>query len=281
LFYTKFERLRYDRLHVQQRIFNVTAIDLIAIIGALAWAPPVISWLKALLTRPLIRVITQPTPEIGYTPNGPIFNLRLALTATHRDVVITGMRVQIAHESGEQREFSWRGITQRMATMDNPQMGSIQFEKRLDVLAMKVTTKEVEERFVRFQDLDFLGKKAELNAAAMKRLAHCRQTAAMIDPAFTQSTEVVDLNNFVRESICWKAGTYKIKFLIESPDSFSIVDDEYSFALTPHHIQQLSSNLNHLARSYELEVLPKVGDEAAPPINWNWVYPEMKSTLVR
>lgn len=125
--------------------------DLAAVIGALAWIPPIFVAVRAWITRPEIRVITQPAPEVGFTTLGPILNLRIALTVTHKDIVITGIRLKVTHESGEESVFSWRGIVQRMGTMNYPQVGAVPFEKESNVLAMKVSQKDVEERFIRFQ----------------------------------------------------------------------------------------------------------------------------------
>ena len=101
------------------------------------------------------------------------------LTVTHKDIVITGIRLKITHESAEQMSLSWRGIVQRMGTMNYPQVGAVPFEKELNVLAMKVSLKDVEERFIRFQNVDFLQHKAELEAITLKTMAHLHQTQSL------------------------------------------------------------------------------------------------------
>jgi len=254
----------------------VTFTELAAIIGALAWIPPIIVAVRSWMTKPKIRVITQPSPEIGFTTLGPILNLRVALTVTHKDIVITGIRLSVTHESGEQATFSWRGIVQRMGTMNYPQVGAVPFEKELNVLAMKVSLKDVEERFIRFQDLSYLQRKGELDAISIKKLAYLRQSGSFNGPAFLKSQEMADVYSFIRQSFAWKPGGYRLQVQLESPDAFTVLDDEYFFTLSPLEVQNLSDNLHHIEQYFANEVLPAKEGEQVATIPWRWVYPDMQ-----
>jgi hypothetical protein len=250
--------------------------DLAAIVGALAWIPPIFIAVRGWLTRPQVRVITQPSPEIGFTTLGPILNLRIALTVTHKDVVITGIRLIMTHESGEKMYFSWRGIVQRMGTINYPQIGAVPFEKESQVLAMKVSIQNIEERFIRFQNLEYLQHKTDLDATVLKKLSHLHRSKTEIDQRFLQSSEMLDVFSFIQQSFGWKPGSYRLRIELESPDVFSVIDDEYSFSLSPLHVQNLSGNLKQMEQYYANEILPAVPDEPKALITWNWVYPEMQ-----
>ena len=250
--------------------------DLAAIVGALAWVPPIFVGMRAWITRPEIRIITQPAPEIGFTAFGPILNLRIALTVRHKDIVITGVRLQVTHESGEESVFSWRGIVQRMGTFNYPQIGAVPFEKESNVLTMKVSPKDVEERFIRFQNLDFLEKKLMLDGVSLKRMAYLRKSETFDGPSFLKSQEMTDVYSFIKQSFSWKPGSYHVKVILESPDAFVVLDAEYAFTLSPLQIQNLSDNLNHIEAYFANEVLPMKEGEQRVPINWNWAYPDMQ-----
>ena len=250
--------------------------DFAAVVGALAWIPPIFVAVRAWMTKPQIRVITQPSPELGFTALGPILNLRVALTVTHKDIVITGIRLLLTHESGEQTFFSWRGITQRMGTMNYPQVGAVPFEKELNVLAMKVSQKDVEERFIRFQSLEFLERKAALDAISLKRLAHLRQTEPFDAQAFLKCEEMADVYAHIRQSFSWKPGSYRLQVLLESPDAFLVVDNEYAFNLSPLQVQNLTDNLLYVEQFFANEVVPRKADEQLTQIPWRWVYPDMQ-----
>lgn len=250
--------------------------DLAAVVGALAWIPPIFVAVRAWITRPEIRVITQPAPEIGFTTLGPILNLRIALTVTHKDIVITGIRLQVTHESGEESIFSWRGIVQRMGTMNYPQVGAVPFEKESNVLAMKISQKDVEERFIRFQNLEYLKQKAAFDGTSLKRLAYLRKSDSFDAPSFLKGQEMTDLYSFIRQSFSWKPGGYRVKVLLESPDAFAVLDDEYTFTLSPLQVQNLSDNLNHIEQYFADEVVPAKEGEQRTQIAWSWAYPDMQ-----
>lgn len=259
----------------------MTATDLAALVGALAWAPPIISAIRSWLTTPTLRIITQPTPETGYTSLGPILNLRLAFTVKHQDIVITGIKLKLLHESGEELTFAWRGIIQRMGQFNYPQMGMVPFEKELNVLAMKVAQKDIEERFIRFQALSFLEKKARLEAIANKKLAWHRQNDTLNVAEFMKNQEMMDIYENARQSFNWKPGNYRLSILIDSPDSFKLHGNEYEFTVSALQTQELSSNLNQIEKSYLHEINPPKGQSeegkqvSEDEVNWKWVYPDM------
>ncbi|MES2365846.1 MAG: hypothetical protein V4563_08145 [Pseudomonadota bacterium] len=254
----------------------MSLLDLAAVVGALAWIPPIFVAVRAWHTRPEIRVITQPAPEIGFTTLGPILNLRVALTVTHKDIVITGIRLNVTHESGEQSFFSWRGIVQRMGTMNYPQLGAVPFEKELNVLAMKVSQKDVEERFIRFQNLEFLEQKTVLEGTSLKKLAYLRAAPPFDGQSFLKSQEMNEIYSYIKQAFSWKPGGYRVKILLESPDAFTVLDDEYMFTLSPLQVQNLSDNLNRIEQSFANEILPGIEGEQPAQIAWAWVYPEMQ-----
>jgi hypothetical protein len=254
----------------------VSFTDLAAVVGALAWIPPIFVGIRAWITRPEIRIITQPAPEIGFTTFGPILNIRIALTVRHKDIVITGVRLQVRHESGEESVFSWRGIVQRMGTFNYPQIGAVPFEKESSVLAMKVSPKDVEERFIRFQNLEYLEQKLVLDGVSLKKLAYLRKSDSFDGPSFLKSSEMADVYSYIRQSFSWKPGSYRVKVMLDSPDAFVVIDDEYAFTLSPLQTQNLSDNLNYIEQYFANEVLPMEEGEQRAPINWSWAYPDMQ-----
>lgn len=254
----------------------VSFTDLAAVIGALAWLPPIFIVIRSWVTKPTIRVITQPAPEVGFTAVGPIINLRVALTVTHKDIVITAIRLRVIHESGEESFFAWRGIVQRMGTFNYPQIGAVPFEKESGVLALKVSLKDIEERFIRFQNIEYLEQKAELDTLSVKKLAYLRQAPTFDAKEFLKGQEMNDVYSFIRQSFSWKPGGYRMQVLLESPDAFTTLDDEYTFTLSPLQVKNLSDNLRHIEQSYLNELVPRLPDAPESQISWNWVYPEMQ-----
>lgn len=254
----------------------MTSTDWIAIVGALAWLPPIIAALKAWLTRPEVRIITQPAPEIGFTTYGPICNMRLAFSVKNKDLVVTGLKIVIVHESGESRTFYWRGITQKIGQMHYPEVGPVPFEKELNVLAMKLVERDIEERFIRFQELAFLNAKSKVEKRATKKIAYLKQQGTLDMATFLKSEEMADVFLCVKQAFSWKAGNYKLRFEIESPESFSVSDDKYEFSLTPVDIEHLQQNIGTIEESYARELTSSREEDKPSPIVWNWSYPDLR-----
>ncbi len=76
-------------------------IDWIAILGALAWTPHLLSYIRSLLTKPEIQIITPRTVSLGFTSYGSIFNLNLAFSVKNKDIVISSISIRLKHESGD------------------------------------------------------------------------------------------------------------------------------------------------------------------------------------
>lgn len=254
----------------------MTTTDWIAIVGALAWLPPIVGAVRQWLTKPEVRIITQPAPEIGFTTFGPICNMRLAFSVKNKDLVVTGLKLTITHESGESRIFEWRGITQKMGQMNYPEIGPVPIEKELNVLAMKLVERDIEERFVRFQESAFLQGKAIIEKRASKKLTYLKQQGVLDRDTFLKSEEMADVYSCVRQGFSWKAGNYTVRFVLESPERFEVSDDRYEFSLTPIDIEHLEENKKSIERSYANEINPPNGGEKPEPLTWNWSYPDMR-----
>jgi len=254
----------------------MTIMDWVAVIGALAWSPSVIKYIKDAVTKPEIRIITQPTAEVGLTSLGSIFNLRMALTVKNRDLVLTGIQVHIRHESGETREFQWQGIVQKMGQMNYPQVGAVPFEKESGVLAIKVLQQNIEERFIRFQEISFINSKFALEQAALKKLAYLRQHGEVDYSAFLRGEEMSELYRYIRQSTVWKQGRYTVSFELSSPERFNVVNNEYEFHLSPVDAEALEGNKNFIETAYVQDYVPAAVGETRPAIPWVWRYPPLK-----
>ena len=53
-------------------------MDWVAILGALAWSPHLLKTIQNYFKKPVVQLITQKNPEIGFTTLGPILNWQIA-----------------------------------------------------------------------------------------------------------------------------------------------------------------------------------------------------------
>lgn len=249
-------------------------IDWVAVFGALAWLPHLIRFGYHFFTRPKLRIITGVAPELGFTTYGPILNMRLAFVVEHKDLVVSGMRIRIRHESGGEHVFVWQGLTQTLGTLSNPQVGNMPFQKEFNVLALKAKVTDVEERFVRFQSVEFLSGKQPIEAKASSRIMYLQRQGKEMDlEAFLGSDEMTDLYAYTKRAFGWKQGTYSMKFEVESPQSFKIVGHAYEFSLTQVDVEELEKNSAQVERDYRERFIPRKEEE--PALVWMWRYPRL------
>jgi hypothetical protein len=245
-------------------------IDRLAILGALAWVPHLVGMVKDWLAKSKVRVITQRQVEIGFTTFGSIFNLRLAFSVENKDIVISEIKIRLIHESGEERIFEWQGITQHMGKMTLPGAQSMPFEKEQSVLAIKLNQKDIEERFVRFQEPAFLNKQLEFASKAAKKLSYLKAEDRYDAESFLREPEMIDLYNFNKHAFSWKSGNYKVAIEMQSPEEFDLVDNIRVFNLSPLDIEKLEKNKDFLEQDYKRIVLNE-----EEKVVWQWCNPTL------
>ena len=248
-------------------------IDWLAILGALAWTPHLLNLLRDWLTKSKVRVITQREVELGFTTYGPIFNIRLAFSVENKDIVISDLKIRLTHESGEERVFEWQGITQHMGKMTLPDSSAMPFEKEQSVLAIKLNQKDIEERFVKFQDPAYLATQREYASKAAKKMAYLKAEEKYKPEAFLRESEMTDLYSFNKHAFSWKSGKYTASIEMQSPEQFDLVDNVRVFDLTPLDIEKMEKNKDLLELDYKRIIAG--GEEK---ITWQWCNPALTKT---
>ncbi|OEF08656.1 hypothetical protein [Vibrio genomosp. F10] len=248
-------------------------IDWIAVLGALAWLPHVIALIRNYFTKPEVRIITQKHAELGFTTFGPIFNMRVAFAVKNRDLVVSNFRIKVIHESGEEKTYEWQGLKTQVLEMHTND-GTIPYEKKNSVLAIKLNQKDVEERIIQCQEISYIAGKKAIEDVAIKRLSFDR-TQDDYDPIkFVTCQESIDVYNYIKHAFSWKSGKYKVVFEIESPEEFTLVDNEYEFSLLPIDIEELEKNKSNIEQEYINAFVPN-DHEKYKKIFWNWRNPSL------
>ena len=249
-------------------------IDLIAILGALAWLPHLISLARYWFTRPEVTIITPKSAQLGFTNFGPIFNVPIAFAVKNHDIVISNFRVSIIHESGEERFYEWQGLMQHMGKIQTNE-GPIPYDKENSVLAIKLSQKEVEERFVRFQEMSFVADKHCLEDKVIKRLSYARDQKGYELLNFIDCQEFTEVYSYIKQSFSWRPGKYKVIFDLSSSEEFSLVDNKYEFTLTPIDIEELERNKDSIRQSC-INTFVTGDSPDYKNISWNWRYPSIR-----
>ncbi len=246
--------------------------------GGSIWLPHLIKLIRDVFRRPEIRIIAHQIPQIGYTSFGPIINEAIAFSVRHRDIVISSIKIRLKHESGEEKILSWQGITQRLGQLTAPEGGSIAWDKELSALAIKITEKEVEEKFIRFQEEAYYTKREQYDSEIAKKLSYLSEKGKYDADEFLESEEMTRLYSFIKQWFNWKQGKYTLTFEIDSPEKFRLKDNLYKFTLNPLNIEQLESNKDLIQLSYEDLLKSSIEGYKPHNINWNWVNPKLEKS---
>ncbi|MCD1212891.1 hypothetical protein B4946_16295 [Vibrio cholerae] len=251
---------------------SVNFIDGIAVLGALAWTPHLVSIVKNHYTKPKVRIITSRTAEVGFTSLGPILNLHLAFSVERKDIVVSDLKIRLKHCSGEERVFAWQGIKQNVGKMTTADAGSVPFEKEQSVLAIKLNQAHIEERFIRFQDIGFLSTKRDYENKAIKRVTYLKSESKYDPESFLRDQEMKELYNFNKHAFPWKEGQYTVTIEVQSPEKFVLNDNVLVFSLSAIDIEELAKNKDVLEADYKRQVM---GHVEGQDIVWQWRNPAL------
>lgn len=257
---------------------NVTVYEIAAVIGAFAWVPTLIKLFRRWFSIPTIRIITQRNIEIGFTSFGPIANLHLAFAVQGRDIVVSNIKMTLEHETHEKRQFSWQGIVQHLGRISNPGTAQIPYDKEQSVLAIKLHERDIDERFIRFQEDLFIANKLPIEEKAAKKLVYLATTQKHIPEDFLESEEIGELSSFIAHSFSWKKGRYAVTFQMYSPQRFRLINNTYSFELNELDIEALEKNKDQMKGELENQIWQGNSDRGKNEIRWNWRFPNLRGT---
>lgn len=253
---------------------EMTATDWAAIIGALAWLPQIVGWVRDYFAKPKLAFFPTPNPEIGFSSYGVLVNLQCAISTSVTDAVIERMEVELVHEKGQRLVLPWQGIHETIDEIEMP-TGEIERRRRQGkALAMKVTVEELAEKTIMFQDVQFQNSTNEVFRAVENRRDRLaatepeEQRAAML----IKSDEFTNLSAMARAGLSWQVGEYTATFRIGTAEVTKPFEFRYRFRLDETDIARLRENVDYLVALISHSFAP-VGE--APAKTWNWRYPKM------
>lgn len=258
---------------------NETAAGIAAFVGAAAWLPQIGTWVYKRLKRPTLTIMPHKSPEIGYTPLGPIFNLSLALAVDKEDTLVTRLGVILTHASGQEKVFSWQGMSETFTSLrDKLGVQQATLEKDQDAIALKVSTVGLIEKKFRFQEDRFNDAFSPMIKTANEHLRYLRESKGNEHPsAFLQSEPYHKLVSAVSELFWWQAGKYRIVFTAECSGKVKLKQAALHFSLTQAEIDDLRENLNKVTVSFENSVRIEEPEYGIKEVAYAWKYPHLES----
>ncbi|MEN6372704.1 MAG: hypothetical protein ABFD64_11915 [Armatimonadota bacterium] len=256
----------------------MTATDIAAYIGAAAWLPPIAYGIYRWLTKPIVQIAPEMQFELGFTNLGPIFNIRLALSASKMDTIIDRIWVELHHEGGDTHRLAWTGMRETFSEITDSAGNKQRVEKDQPAIALKLATPLLTEKIIRFQDLDFHSRLRPILGALIEHEAYLKSQNDDYQQIIMASAQMFKFLEFYRSSFWWKTGKYIIQFVIESRDNAILKKEAFSFELEQYDVDALQQNVNLVKVNIENAVKSSQPDFEPYNVSWAWrIIPLVKS----
>jgi hypothetical protein len=202
---------------------------------------------------------------------GPIFNLRLAVSAARKDTIIDHVGASIRHEDFATHEFAWAGMRETFSEIKDLS-GNMQFvERDYRPIALVLSRFGLIERHFRFQMPSFHLKGKELLRKAADHQAYLKSTKPDYHEDLLNSKEVHDVLEFCEQFFFWKSGRYTVEFSIKSPSKTFLTKSSYVFELKPYEVEDLKKNLPLLKVEASNRVRSDLQEFKREELIWRWI----------
>ena len=242
-------------------------IDIIAILGALAWLPQIIAWIYNWLKKPKLSIYHDGEAEIGYIKNGNAFNLRFSFLARDKHALIDDMELVLTDKDGAHHKLKWIWYSETFYELQGPAGNSI-MAKQQNAIAINAFKDALIEKFIGFQSIAFLEKRKQL-AYRLKSLIENQKITGDIDiTTIKRSQEYNELVRFYKSSLLWKAGEYSAVAKIHVVDTNETIEHCFNFSLSELEIDTLNKNIEFAISVIDYEfITPDQQLNGA----WTWV----------
>jgi hypothetical protein len=252
----------------------MTASELLAYIGAAAWLPQIITWVYKALSKPSLKLISSPTPELGYTTFGPIINLTTSISAERRDALIDKIELHLAHDKGEKRILTWAFLNEKQQEIRSYTGETAEISKNQPAIALKVPTIALAEKQIGFQDLEFQAS-FKLHANKLAELQNfLKKEGPESNQKLFASKEFSDFLDFFKSQMYWKEGNYQLSIVIREVRLRNPHIERLAFSLTKLDVERLHDNCSKLEKDMRTYLGLSTNESDAP--KWNWVYPRFR-----
>ncbi len=256
---------------------DINGTFVLALLGALAWFPQLISWVNSFFTKPKLRFVPDGTTEIGYTFFGPIINHFFAISSDRKDALIEKMTFEITHEKGEKHNFCWKFLDERGPELTSVSGECAQWGKNQSAIALKVTTTGLTEKKIGFQDTDFQDKLRGIVNVQSEKVFYLEKTQPQTykDEA-VKAKEFLDVLDFVKTGFYWKEGKYTVALFVYETTLKEPHSEYFEFELTKRDIEVLEKNIKEIHEYFKNLILYKGVDPKTktwPLQYFNWVNP--------
>lgn len=242
--------------------------DYLAILGALAWLPPVIILIRNQFIVPNILIKNEREFEIGYTTFGPIINAQLAFLSDNKKALIEKIEIDLTHESNDTHKFTWDWFEEILYEVNIPNTGIMPTRKNQKAIAINLKKEELTDKKIGFQQDKFKSEQKKLIQNTVEEAINLEKAEKPITDLKSQKN-YNDLINHYQHSFNWKTGNYTIKIKVKASSINKLFDKTLSFKLTALEVNNLQSNIDLCKSEIERSFI----DFEKESVQWKWIYP--------
>ncbi|WP_156004368.1 hypothetical protein [Thiomonas sp. FB-6] len=251
--------------------------DWLALIGAAAWVPQLVTWVISFFSRSKVVVFPAATAEICYGSFGSAINIGFVFSASQKAALITGFALQVTRSDGARKEFTWTGLNETISEITDA-YGNKQIVKRAQIpVALKVGTDDVKDKMVLTLDDEYSKENDRLSIAVVSRIDTIRSGSGSIEEIF-RTQEYRDLLQFRKRNFWWIPGGYRIEISVSSASPIIFQRNIFALELSSIDSDRLRSNVDLLESDARNAIMRNFGQkslEEAPlvvPVN---AYPRL------
>lgn len=246
-------------------------IDIIAILGALAWFPQIISWIYNWMKKPKISIYHDGEAEIGYIKHGNVFNLRFSFLARDKHALIDDIELVLIDKDGAQHSLKWIWYSETFYELQGV-AGNATMAKQQNAIAINAFKDVLIEKFIGFQSVEFLERR-KLLAYKLTTLIENQKTNGEIDvDAIKRSNEYNELIRLYKNSFLWKSGEYSAVAKIHIADTNENIEHKFKFKLSDLEIDTLNKNIEFAKSVVDYEFIDSTQELKG---TWLWTKPNI------
>ncbi len=228
----------------------MSAIEIVAYIGAAAWLPHVITWIYRSLIGPALRLVPGSNLMLSYMTKGSTVILNCSISTKRKNALIDKIKLQFIHENGDQREFEWayleeipfqiRGLTEETG---------VDITRNQPAIALKILTFDLVERSVTFFDLVFEEEQKRYAMRAEEQYNYLKKLENPLPESLLKSKQYLDWAGAFQSGMYWRQGRYDVKICIREAEKKSWHYEQFKIKLTSDDIEHLKLNCNNFEQS--------------------------------
>lgn len=256
-----------------------TPTEIAAYVGAAAWLPQIGLLIYGAAIKPIVTIVPEKQLEIGYTRYGPIFNIRLAISAAKKDTIIDQVDATLHHQDGSVHEFTWAGMKETFSEIRDLS-GNMQFvEREYSPIALVLNRLGLIERFFRFQDPSFHSIQKALLKEVSDYQAYLKSSKPDYHQELLDSKQIHDLLEFYKQHFFWKTGKYTVTFSVKSPNRIVFTKAVFTFDLKSYEVEDLKKNIPLLKSDMNNDIKSDIPDYKQENLKWSWTNPQLERVV--